>query len=71
MVLRGQVMLMSRLNDAYAQKDLQTVQKILDSLENGIVFEIASDKINNVKILKAKIVDIREKIDMVKRISIF
>jgi hypothetical protein len=71
MVLRGQVMLMARLNDAYAQKDLQTVQKILDSLKNGIVFEIASDKINNVKILKAKIVDIREKIDMVKRISIF
>ncbi len=57
--------IMTQLNEAYRQKDLHQVKIILASLQNGIVFEVASDKINDTKILKAKIVDIRGKIDAV------
>ncbi len=57
--------IMAQLNEAYKQKDLQQVKRILSSLESGIVFEIASDKINNAELLKAKITDIREQFDAV------
>ena len=53
---------MAQLNDAYGQKDLQQVREILASLQSGMVFEVASDKINNAELLKAKIVDIREQL---------
>ncbi len=55
---------MAELNEAYAQKDLQKVKDILYSLESGTVFEVASDKINDKELLKAKIVEIRKKSDM-------
>jgi len=58
--------IMAQLNEAYKQKDLQQVKKVLASLESGIVFEVASDKINDSEVLKAKILDIREKIDDMK-----
>jgi len=57
--------IMAQLNDAYKQKDLQQVKKILTSLESGIVFEVASDKINNAELLKVKIADIREQLNAV------
>ena len=57
--------IMAQLNDAYKQKDLQQVKKILASLESGIVFDVASDKINNAELLKTKIADIREQMSAV------
>lgn len=56
---------MAKLNEAYGKKDLQQIKKILASLQSGIVFDIASDKIRNSEVLKEKISDIREKIDTV------
>ena len=57
--------IMQTLNAAYSNKDLKTVHKILDNLENGIAFDVASDKIDDKKILKAKINELREKIDSI------
>ncbi len=57
--------IMAQLNEAYSLKDLQQVKKILDSLQSGIVFEVESDKINDTEKLKAKIANIRDKIDAV------
>ncbi|NOR55177.1 MAG: hypothetical protein GQ531_03115 [Sulfurovum sp.] len=57
--------IMAQLNDAYKQKNLQQIKKILSSLESGIVFDIASDKINNVELLKTKIIDIRQQLSAV------
>jgi len=54
--------IMQALNEAYSNKDLKTVQKILTNLESGIAFDIASDKIDDKKILKAKIAEFRAKI---------
>ncbi len=55
--------IIQELNNAYAKKDLSKVREILRSLENGISFNVSSDTINDIEILKAKIVDIRNKID--------
>jgi len=55
--------IMAQLNDAYRQKDLRQVRKILASLESGIIFEAASDKISDAKSLKARIADIREQLN--------
>ena len=52
-----------KLNDAYAKRDLKTVKEILNSLENGIVFDVASDTITDKEILLFKIKDLRENID--------
>ncbi len=56
--------IIQKLNDAYAKKDLEAVREILYSLENGLSFELASDAINNKEILRAKIVELRTKIDV-------
>jgi len=55
--------IMQQLNEAYNKKDLEQVRKIYISLENGIAFEMASDKIDNKEILKAKIDEIRFSIE--------
>ena len=54
---------MAELNQAYKEKDLERVKKILASLESGMVFEVASDKINDKALLRAKITDMRDKIE--------
>ena len=54
---------MAELNQAYKEKDLERVKKILASLESGMVFEVASDKINDKMLLRAKITDMRNKIE--------
>lgn len=55
--------IMQALNAAYSKKDIKTVQKILKNLEKGIAFDVASDKIDDKRILKAKVEELREKID--------
>ncbi len=54
---------MAELNEAYKEKDLERVKKILASLESGMVFEVASDKINDKELLRAKITNMRDKIE--------
>ncbi len=56
--------IIQELNNAYNKKDLAKVKEILFSLENGMSFTVASDSINNREILEIKIVDIRDKIDV-------
>ena len=55
----------AQLNEAYAQKDLNRVKKILDMLENGIYFDTASDKLENTEKLKHKITELREKVTII------
>jgi len=55
------------LNSAYTRKDLDGVRKILNNLEKGIAFEIASDTIEDKSVLKAKIDDIKAKIYELKQ----
>jgi len=50
------------LNDAYSIQDLEKISKILNSLKNG-GFETNSEKIDDSKILKAKIDELREKLE--------
>ena len=52
----------AQLNEAYAQKDLNRVKKILDMLENGVYFDTASDKLENIEKLKHRIIELREKV---------
>ncbi|MCD6433886.1 MAG: hypothetical protein J7L21_07575 [Sulfurimonas sp.] len=54
---------MAELNQAYREKNLERVKKILASLESGMVFEVASDKINDKELLRVKITDMRDKIE--------
>lgn len=54
---------MAELNEAYKEKDLERVKKILALLESGMVFEVASNKLNDKELLRAKITDMREKIE--------
>jgi len=58
---------MQNLNEAYANKDIGQVKKILNSLENGTIFELASDKIDKKELLFAKIEETRQKIKKVKK----
>jgi len=53
----------AQLNEAYAQNDLSRVKKILDMLENGVYFDAASDKLQDVEKLKYKIVHLTELFD--------
>ena len=50
------------LNDAYSRRDINKVKQILLNLENGLVFEVLSDKIDNKEILKSKIEEFRQSI---------
>jgi len=55
----------AQLNEAYAVKDLARVKKILEMLENGVYFDIASDTLENTDKLKHKITQLREKVDAI------
>lgn len=62
--LRAQaVQLFQELNEANSKKDLKKVLEILDNLENGNGLDVASDRINDKERLRAKIEEIRSKID--------
>ena len=54
------------LNAAYQQKDIKKVSEILEQLLTGESFSITSDSIFDKKILKRKINDTREKIQVIK-----
>ena len=54
--------IMQSLNDAYSRRDINKVKQILLNLENGLVFEVLSDKIDNKEILKSKIEEFRQSI---------
>ncbi len=58
--------IMAELNEAYKQQDIEQVKKILHALENGTHFEVASDKINDKQLLKAKIDSIRKNIEALR-----
>ncbi len=55
--------IIQKLNDAYAKRDLQNVKEIFEALESGKSFDVASDTIEDKALLKSKIVDIRNTID--------
>jgi len=59
--------IMQMLNSAYSRKDLKKVKKILKNLKKGIAFDVASDKIDDKKILRAKIKELRAKIKNVDK----
>lgn len=54
--------IMQALNNSYSKQDLAAVKKILLSLKNGTGFTVSSDAIDDVKILKAKIDEIKSKL---------
>ena len=54
--------IMQSLNHAYSRRDINKVKQILLNLENGLVFEVSSDKIDNKEILKSKIEEFRQSI---------
>lgn len=59
--------IMKQLNDAYDNKNIEKVKEILKSLENGTSFDVASDKIDDKKILKNRIEEFREKISIIEQ----
>ena len=54
------------LNEAYSKNDLNKVNEILNNLESGNSFDIVSNSINDTKILKQKIQELKVKIDTIK-----
>jgi primosomal protein N' len=59
--------IMQQLNDAYSKKDLLKVKEILNSLENGVAFDVASDTIDDKEVLKAKIEELRKDIAIIEQ----
>ena len=59
--------IMLELNDAYSKKDITKVREILYSLESGNSFDISSDSIDDKELLKSKIIDIRETLDVTEQ----
>ena len=57
---------MQLLNDAYSKKDIDKVKAILFDLENGIAFKTESNCINDIELLKAKILEYQEKITKIE-----
>jgi len=55
--------IMQQLNEAYSIQDLPKVEKLLKDLESGAGFEVASEKIDDKDILKAKIDNLKRKTD--------
>ena len=51
--------IMQQLNEAYSKKDIEAVKKIYLSLENGAIFTVASESIDDKDVLKAKIADFK------------
>lgn len=58
--------LIQELNEAYDKKNLSRVKQILHSLENGTSFEVSSDSINDINLLKEKIAEYKKKIEEIK-----
>jgi len=59
--------IMLQLNEAYSKQDIKKVREILLSLESGNGFDISSDKIDDKDVLKSKIVEIRDSLDLTKQ----
>jgi len=59
-------MIMQQLNEAYAKKDLIQIQKIYNNLQDGIAFELSSDKLNDTKLIKAKISQLKNEISQLE-----
>jgi hypothetical protein len=56
--------MMKALNSAYATQDIEAVREILIALESGRGFDVASDTIQDKTLLKEKISQVREMIDV-------
>ncbi len=54
------------LNEAYSKNDLGKVIDILNDLESSSTFNVTSDVIDNSELLKQKIQELKEKIDILK-----
>ncbi|MEA2018299.1 MAG: methyltransferase domain-containing protein, partial [Campylobacterota bacterium] len=54
------------LNEAYSKKDIEKVNKILISLQNGNIFDLASDTIEDKELLKIKIKEYKESITKIE-----
>jgi hypothetical protein len=54
--------LMQKLNEANSKKDIEAVKAILEELEDGVGFTVASDTLKDKDILKKRIIKIRETI---------
>jgi len=51
--------IMQQLNESYSKKDIKALKQIYESLKDGTVFELSSDKIDDTKVLKAKIEELK------------
>lgn len=58
--------IMQELNEGYNKHDLTKIKSILNSLENGYGFEIASDSIDDKEILRSKITEFEQNIEDLK-----
>lgn len=58
--------MMQQLNDAYTKRDLAQVEKMLEALEAGHGFDLASDTINDKDLLKSKITALRERMESLR-----
>lgn len=56
---------MQALNEAYNTKDIEKIKSILHDLENGFLFEIQSDSINDLDLLNTKIFEYKEQIESI------
>jgi len=50
---------MQQLNESYAKKDIEAIKKIYAGLKNGTLLEVEYNKIENKKVLKAKIKELK------------
>ena len=54
------------LNEAYINKDLKRVEKLLKDIENGTIFVSSSEKINKIEVLRERFKILQEKIKIFK-----
>lgn len=54
------------LNDSYSSNDIGKVKTILDKLKRNLIFDFDSNKLNSTELLRNKISDLKEKIELVK-----
>jgi chromosome segregation ATPase len=57
--------IMQELNDAYSKKDLNRIKEIFENLQNGTIFEVVSEAIENKEILRSKVVEFRKTINKI------
>jgi len=58
--------LMQKLNEAYSKKDISKVKEILHTLKNGTSFEVSSETIEDKELLKSKIKEYKQNIEIIK-----